>query len=412
MAVVGLRGTGDWGVDERPKNFRETILWRNPNGKAPLTALSAKMRKDSTDDAEFAWWEEELKPLRVQMSAVALTTGDTTVTILSASGDAQELVAGDVLMVEETENVTFDNEFVTVVSVTSTTVFVVSRATAGTTAGTIAASSFLTRIGNAFAEGTGAPASATRNPTKFKNFTQIFKAAYELTGTAQNTRTRTGDPMKNDKKRKMFDLSVMMEYAWFFGKPFETTGTNGKPLRYTGGLMHFLAQAVAAGATHSIKIWTTTPTEDQFLDAIYKMWDFDTDNGSSMERLGFCGNGFLNSLNKLARTSASTRVNFDGTVKAYGMELMRWILPQGVVYLKSHPLLNVHGRFTNSAFFINPSGIVYRPMRGRDVASDEGPGGRGIQANDADSHKGQWKGECGIEFNHLKTMSYQGNFIV
>ena len=49
-AVAGLRGTGDWGTDERPKNFRELILWRDPNGEAPLTALMAKMRKESTDD--------------------------------------------------------------------------------------------------------------------------------------------------------------------------------------------------------------------------------------------------------------------------------------------------------------------------------------------------------------------------
>ena len=26
MAIAGMRGTGDWGVDERPKNFREFIL--------------------------------------------------------------------------------------------------------------------------------------------------------------------------------------------------------------------------------------------------------------------------------------------------------------------------------------------------------------------------------------------------
>ena len=28
MAVAGLRGTGDWATDERPKNFREMVLWR------------------------------------------------------------------------------------------------------------------------------------------------------------------------------------------------------------------------------------------------------------------------------------------------------------------------------------------------------------------------------------------------
>jgi hypothetical protein len=47
MAIAGLRGTGDWGTDERPKNFREMILWRNPNGQAPLTAIMAKANSGS-----------------------------------------------------------------------------------------------------------------------------------------------------------------------------------------------------------------------------------------------------------------------------------------------------------------------------------------------------------------------------
>lgn len=54
-AIAGLRGTGDWGADERPKNFREYILWRDPNGMAPLTALLSKMGSESTDDPEFSW---------------------------------------------------------------------------------------------------------------------------------------------------------------------------------------------------------------------------------------------------------------------------------------------------------------------------------------------------------------------
>ena len=52
MAVAGLRGTGDWAADERPKNFREMILWRNPNGQTPLTALLSKMKHESTSEPE------------------------------------------------------------------------------------------------------------------------------------------------------------------------------------------------------------------------------------------------------------------------------------------------------------------------------------------------------------------------
>jgi hypothetical protein len=36
-AIAGLLGTGDWGTDERPKNFRESILWMAPKGDTPMT---------------------------------------------------------------------------------------------------------------------------------------------------------------------------------------------------------------------------------------------------------------------------------------------------------------------------------------------------------------------------------------
>lgn len=407
-AIVGLRGTGDWGTDERPKNFRESILWRNPNGSALLTALTAKMRKQSVDDPEFAWWEEELNPIRLQVTT-AVTTGQTTVAI--DSGDAQDLVVGDVLLVEKTEDTGYTNELVRVTAVTSATAFSISRAFGGSTAATIADDAFLTRIGSAFEEGSNKANASTQNPTKFSNYAQIFKKSYEITGTAEETKARTGDPLKNDKKRKMFHLAADMELAFLFGKKAEVTGSGGKPLRSTGGLMYFLAQAYAAGATHCIRLWTTTPTEDELLDAVYKVWDYDTMDGNNpTERLVFAGNAFINRLNKLARASSSTRVHFEGTVKTYGMELMKWVFPQGTIYLKSHPLMNVHPRYTNGAFILNPNGMIYRPVRNRDVKMDDGPGGKGIQTPGQDAKMGQWIGEVGIEWHHLKTMAYLGNF--
>ena|SRR3990167_5483722 len=101
MAVAGLRGTGDWATDERPKNFREYILWRRPNGSAPLTALLSKMKSEKVDDPEYAWWEEELNAVRLASNADHSTT-DTTLTILTTGTQtASDLVAGDVLLVEK-----------------------------------------------------------------------------------------------------------------------------------------------------------------------------------------------------------------------------------------------------------------------------------------------------------------------
>ncbi len=400
MAVLGLRGTGDWGTDERPKNFREMILWRDPNGDAPLTALMSKMRKETTNDPEFAWWEEELNALRIQINAAA-TTGDATLTVDTGSYDARNLVKGDVLMVEKTEDTGYTFEFVEVVSnPTASNTFTVSRGAADTTADTIASGDYLTKIGTAFGEGTSSPKSTNRNPTKYKNYTQIFKTAYELTGTAIETKLRTGDPMSNDKKRRSFDHSSAMEFAWLFGKPYETTDTNGKPKRYTGGLMHWLAEAYSAGSTHCIKIFTTTPTEDELLDAISPVWDY-RGGGAGNERLGLAGNGFLNEVNKLIKNSSSTQINFGETVKVFGMNLRRVTFPQGSILIRTHPLMNTHGRFKYGCFLVNPSGLRYRPMKGRDTVPQDN-----IQNNDEDTKKGQWRTEAGVEFNHLKTMAY------
>lgn len=399
-AVAGLRGTGDWGTDERPKNFRETILWRRPNGSAPLYALTAKMKSESVNDPEFNWWEEELNAVRLQINyGTGYATSDETLTI--DSGDAQDLVAGDVLLVEAALTTGYTHEVLVVSSITSATVFVVKRGQAGTTRAAIADNTYLTRIGTVFSEGSHSPEAASRNPTKMYNYCQIFKKAYEITATAEETEARTGDPLKNDKKRRMFDYSVDVEFAFMFGKRYETTGANGKPMRFMGGILYMLSQY----ASNRIVAFTTTPTEATLLDAVSPIWDYDTDAGS--ERVMFAGNGFLNSINKLAKNASSTRINFDGFVSVYGMRLQRWIFPQGEIYLRTHPLFNTHGRFTNDAFIFDPSAMIYRYLRNRDTKSQDH-----IEDNDEDSHKGQWIGEISLEMQHAKTSVWLSNFVV
>lgn len=411
-SIAGLRGTGDWGTDERPKNFRELILWRDPNGQTPLTALMSKMRKETVNDPEFNWWEEEQKAIRIQMGAAATTgVAGQSLTINTAADvdfSGLDVVAGDLLMVEATPAAAalFGYELIEVSSnPTASTAITVNRGAANTGAntGTIASGTYLLKIGNAFEEGTTSPKATSRNPTKFTNYTQIFKTTYNLTNTARATYARTGDAESNDKKRKAFDHAAAMEYAAMWGHPYETTGTDGKPKRYTGGLWNYLTANYDATNKPTVKVWTTTAIdEDDILDATYGMWDFNVPESGS-ERLVLAGNGFLNYLNKIANSSASTRINYDKTIKYFGMELERWRLPQGTLYVRTHPLMNTHSLYKNGAFILNPPGIRYRPLQGRDTKFMDN-----IQANDADQKKGQWIGEVGFEFHHLRSMRYLG----
>jgi hypothetical protein len=311
----------------------------------------AKAAKEKVDDPQFSWWEEKLEVARVRVNYVTGYVSTDNTIIISSGG--LTLVAGDVLQVEAAEAATYNNELCLVSSVTSDTVIVVKRGIAGTTNGAaMVHQAYLTKIGSAFPEGSTAPGVSLRNPTKLTNYCQIFKTAVGISRTAELTYARTGDAFLNDKKRKAWDHSVSLELAFMFGVAAEETsgltgGSTSFPTRYTGGLRSFI--------TTNSTIFTTSPTEDTFLAAVYKVFDYQSEAGD--QRIVLAGNGFLNTLNKLARASTNSRINFDSVIKLYGMSLQRWILPQGELAVKTHPLMNLHGRYTDSAFVIDPTSL-------------------------------------------------------
>ncbi len=412
--VAGLRGTGDFSTDERPKNFREMILFLSPNGSSPIFALTSKAKKKSVDDPEFAWWNETNVLIRLQVNGQA-AAGATTITVDSADptattldvnrGTATNLKAGDLLMVEPTSDaVTFTPEILEVASnPSSDTSIVVRRGVSGTTAATIADNAFLLLIGSAYAEGGTAPRAVSRNPVKFSNYTQIFKDSYELTKTAEATRFRTGDPWSNDKKRKMFDHSSKIEWAIMMGQKNETASSveNGKPVRYMGGLRQQIPstrQTVFSGPP------TFTGAVNNFLDSVYKVFDFDSPAGDT--RIAFCGNAALNTLNRAISLEDNVRVNMQNTVKVYGMEFREFVMPQGRLLIRTHPLLNIHGGiYSKSMWILDFSSINYVYLKGRDTKTFDD-----VQAKDEDVRRGFYQTECSVALDRGGlTCAYIGN---
>ena len=394
-AVAGLRGTGDWGTDERPKNFREMILFRNPNGSSPIFSLMARVQKESTNDPEFSWWDEPNDLVRLTVAG-ALGTTDTTCVVDSVDpsatdatrgntwGVASHLKPGDLLLVEPTaDNATYDHEIIKVVSVSSDTSFTILRGQAGTTAAAIANNALLTLIGSAYGEGTSEPAAASRNPIKYFNYTQIFKTSYEVTKSAAKTFARTGDILKNEKQRKAFDHSRAIELSLLYGQRNEGTDTNGKPLRTFDGIRKFIPSA-------NTTVFGAATTASTFLDAVFPVFDWDSPAGDT--RIAFCGNNGLNILNKMIQTDSNTQMQFGGVIGQFGMNFREFILPQGRLLLRTHPLLNRHSLYRDSMFILDFSALRWRPLRGRDTSFQDN-----IQNKGEDVIRGQWLTEAGLE---------------
>jgi hypothetical protein len=407
-AVAGLRGTGDWGADERPKNFREMIMWRNPNGATPLFALMSKVGKKSVDDYEFSWWDEPVTIIRLQVNgAPGSTVADTLITVDSGDpsttnpernwGTAKHLTEGDLLMVEPSDEANFSTtEYLVVVQVLSDTQFIVRRGQLGSSAAAIADDAWLLKVGSVFGDGTHAPKATSRNPVKYTNYTQIFKTTYDISGRAKETKIRTGDPLANEKKRRSTDHSKDIEFAMMFGRKSEVV-TDGKVTSTTDGLRR---QIPAETTT----IFSTALTVNSFLDAVYKVFDWDTDAGTS--RIGLCGNLALNVINKQFRSDSNTEIQFAGKIKQYGMELMTISLPQGEIHLKTHPLMNRHPTYSKAMFLIDFSALKWRPMRNRDTKFFDN-----IQDKDEDAQRGYWMTDAGLEVSYGGlSCGYLGNF--
>lgn len=404
--IGGLRGTGDWSADERPKDFRSNILFFNPNGEAPIFALTGKAGKRVVKDPEFSWWNEGNALVRLQVNGalgsgdtlISVDTADPTSTTLGANyGTATHLKPGDILMVEPAADAqAYAPELIEVDNVLSDTQFSAKRGAGGTTPASIGNDIWLTLIGSAYAEGTGAPKAVSRNPIKFFNYTQIFKNTYELTGTADHTDTRTGSPWSNDKKRKAYDHSRDIELSILFGRRSEVTGSNGKPQRTFGGLRTFIP---ASNTT----VFGSAVTPSSLISALAPVFDFNTGAGDT--RIAFMGNEAALQLGIVLNSATNVRINTTERVKVYGIHFQELILPQGRVLFKTHPLLSRHGLYRKSAFVIDFDALKWAPLQGRDTKTFDD-----VQAKDEDVRRGYIQTEGGIEVGYGGlTMAYLGN---
>lgn len=372
MALPGMKSTADFATDERPKNWREGILLLEPRNKAPLASLTAAMSEQSTDDPEFYWWEES-----VDVGQLVVNGAQTNVeTAIEVDEFGTRLKAGDMLRVKSS------GEALRVTSITSDTVINVTRGAANTAAAVIADNDVLLYIGSAYREGAGRPTGVSWNPVKKYNVTQIFRDSIEWTRTASKTRLRTGDMVKNDRRRALNKHMIGMERAFIFGQRYETT-ESGQPLRFTGGILSFIdaANQVNHAGTLSLK-----QLED-YIDEIFAY--------GSNEKLCFCSLATMMKLNRLIRKN--TDYQWGPSEREFSMVVKRFHTPGGTLILTEHPLFSQTGAELGSDLLIlDTENLKYRFVTDTVLLKDR-------QDKGTDGTAEEYLTEAGLEFHHPKT---------
>ena len=386
-AIQGLRGTGEFTSDFRPKNYRELFTLLEPNGNAPLNALLAMGSSEPTDDPEYKNFRDELPERTLKVNGAVASTSTTSVTI-DAADDNKFAVKGAIIVNSET------SEVMHATADTTGTTLTVTRNIGGT-AHQIADNAILFIAGFAAAEGDTSPTAISFDASVVSNFTQIFRTAFQVSNTLQSTYLRTGDKL-DEAMTKALKLHMSdIERAMFFGNKHEANGSTAQPTRFTGGLLNSLTNVVDIATQNATYGGSNagTMTEDGFdsllINTVFKF--------GSKQKIAFVGETVANHLQQYGKD----RWQPTAVEGAYGVNLTRYATFAGDLMVHLHPQFRQLPHMKNAMVIIDFPYLVYRYLEGRDTQLLENR-----QAVDADSVKHEYLTECGLELLQDKVHAY------
>jgi hypothetical protein len=232
----------------------------------------------------------------------------------------------------------------------------VTRGAGATAAAAINDTDDLLLISSAYEEGAAKGISNQTKLTKVTNYTQIFKTAFSLTGTEDNSSTYPGQTAGSEKKRLRtkngIEHAKKIERAYLFGEKKETTGPDGKPLRFTGGIIEGI---VAAG--NVVDMADEEMTKEDFISFL-SLYGF---KYGSKEKLFLCGSTILAAIDGFA----DTKLELTTSDKTYGVEVRKWVSSFGTLNIVLHPMFD--GAYAGYGVILDMETIKHRPLQNRDT---------------------------------------------
>lgn len=382
-AIQGLRGTGEFNTDFRPKNYRQVFTLLEPNGTAPLQALLSMASSESTNDPEFKHFRDELPPRIVTVNGgVGGTSGDTSIVIDADTTNNPLIVPGTILHNPATNETVLVSAFDT-----GTNTITVTRGI-GSTPAAIANDQVLTIAGFADKEGGNSPLPISFDATVQSNYTQIFKTAIQISGTLQQTYLRTGSKEQEQITKALKLHMGDIERAFFFGNKSEANGSTAQPTRTTGGLFSSIPNVID-GSSDPFSEGVGTITEKSFDRALVEnIFAF-----GSPEKVCFAGPRVIAHLQQLAKN----RWQPSQVSGSYGVSMTRYSTFTGDLLVHLHPLFRQIPAYADAMVVLDLSHVKYRHMEGRDTTLQ-----RNIQPSDFDGVKHQYLTEAGLELTQGK----------
>jgi len=387
--IQGIFASNQGIVGDRAGDFASAILQINPTGTALILALSSGMGKASAQDTIFHWFEDSH-----QAGRAATVSGGTTTTVVV--DDGSQYVPNQILLVEETGEICMTTAIVG----NSLTLI---RGMAGTAIVSIDGTMHVQSVGNAHEEASPMPTAITQQGSPRFNYTQIFRNAWAISGTAKAIKFNSGSRLAKNKRDCAMYHAEDMERAMIWGRK-HITSINNKPFRMTDGIISQIEQF--GGLVEDVTDGTTAGNYSWLLFDDFMMRLFQNNvKGQPNERLAIGGNKWLAGLSQMTRLDGTYQIS-QGEDKL-GIKVTSIENAFGTLKVMTHPLFNENPTFQQDLLLLHPGGIRRRILRDTfEEGYDEN--GKRIQATDAD--QGVITTEFGVEVGGASTMGILRGF--
>jgi len=341
-------------------------------GKDPASKQGKALKKMETTDSEFKWYEDEFGS-REATTATGQTGKNiaSTPTVSVASGQGVRFAVGDIIQFVAGKY-TFE------VTSIATDALTLSNELGGGT-GTLDLSSLsVWIIGNANAEGGVLREIKGTTPVEKVGYTQIFRTPFGVTETSANTDTLIKEnDLDYQRRKKGIEHMVDIERAFWFGKKSKRTGTNGKPIRTTAGVIDTI---------------TTYATANVDTEAEWETWLQDVFRYGNKEKYAFCSPQIVTMINGFAKA----KVELVQSEKTYGITILKYVSAHGTLNLIKHNLFT-GTPYGNYAVALDMEAATYRYLKNRDSKLLTNR-----QANDADEKIEEYLTETGLQLEQEK----------
>lgn len=359
MSVGLLDSSGLVSANSQP-SFSSVMTRVMPNGEGPLFMISSMMKRKAAINTTHTFWS--LTAIFQSMTLSATPSSPTTNTALTVTATTN-VVPGQVYA---RNGPTGEQILVTAASGTALTVV---RGVGTITGASMASGDILYLVGSAYIEGSNRPTAVRIAETNVDNYTQIFRNAWAVTGSAAAVKRFVGGDVVTQDRTENAKMHVRdIEYALIFGQPVNTT-IGGVPFRKLRGIVEecrLNSRITTAGSTTNYT---------QLEAALDPCFNYNSDPAIGNKRILFVGSVAKKVITAIGRNSGTgnNALNYtiDNGETSFGLQFNTFNISRGSFDMVEHPLLTQNAAFNGMAIAVDFGGLSVPYLGGRDTLAEE-----------------------------------------